>query len=341
MSTYLDSLSGHVLSLEKIEAPSYLKEYLSYAIGIKHLSQQTVMSYYIQLRAFLRWIKCRYDPNITLESFRKISIIDVPFSSIEEITTTDLYEFLTFSTTILKNDVTTKSIKLTAIKAFFSYYCEDAKRLETNPAERIPAPKRGKKLPKYLSLEESTKLLDSIDGNMQERDYCIVTFFLNCGMRLSELAGINITDIRDDTLRLFGKGQKERIVYLNSSCIEALQDYLKVRGEKISIKEKAKNALWISRKGNRLTRRRIEQIVDERLKAAGLGDKGYSPHKLRHTAATLMYQNGSANILELKELLGHEHISTTEIYTHLEQSHLRAAAANAPLANRTRKGNKS
>jgi len=186
-------------------------------------------------------------------------------------------------------------------------------------------------MPKYLTLEQSIQLLSVVDGPHSERDYCIITLLLNCGMRLSELVGINLQDIREDTIKLLGKGNKERIIYINSACKAAIDAYLSVR--ETPIKESEKNAFLLSGRNTRLTGRRVEQIVEDNLKKAGLSGMGYSPHKLRHTAATLMYQHGNVDIRVLKELLGHANLGTTEIYTHISNKQLEKAAAASPLSS--------
>ncbi len=203
----------------------------------------------------------------------------------------------------------------------------------------LEVPSLRKSLPKFLNLEESRELLRSTDGDFALRDFCIVTLFLNCGMRLSELCGINDNDVRDDTIRLLGKGNKERIVYINDACLAAIKNYRSVR-DSVKYKNRDPKALFLSRIGTRLTPRRVEQIVAETLERAGLSGRGYSPHKLRHTAATLMYRYGNVDMLALKEILGHEHVSTTEIYTHISDESLKKAAKSNPLSEETYKPKK-
>lgn len=204
--------------------------------------------------------------------------------------------------------------------------------LEINPCDNLDAPKVRSSLPKYLSMEESLELLDVVDGPFRERDYCILTLFLNCGMRLSELVGINLSDIKTDTLTVIGKGNKERVVYLNEACLAAISDYLDVRA-KNAIKPAARNALFISRLGNRISNKTVQHIVKKYLEEAGLGGKGYSTHKLRHTAATLMFRDGGVDLRTLQEILGHEQLSTTQIYTHVSDEQMRTAASKNPLAH--------
>lgn len=331
MSTYIAPKNGHVFRIDSLEAPGYVKEFLNHAFVIKNLAPRTISNYFLQIRAFLRWYKCRGCPIKSHDEFQSVDIMDVQFDSLAALTVTDIYEYLSFSSSVLNNGTVSRALKLTAVKSFYDYYCE-LNRIDSNPAATVKAPKKEKLMPKYLDIDESILLLQAVAGDSVERDYCIITLFINCGMRLSELVGIDLKDIRDDTLRLYGKGRKERIVYLNDACMSSISDYLCVRTSLTKIIDK--EAMWLSKRtGKRLSGRRIEQIVEQALLRAGLSDMGYSPHKLRHTAASLMYQNGSASILELKEILGHENTSTTEIYTHLHRDQLRDAVRNAPLAH--------
>ena len=230
-----------------------------------------------------------------------------------------------------------RSRKLSAIKAYFKYLTSVERVMEKNPAVDIESPKIKRALPKFLSLDESVSLLDSVyadeESKTKERDYCILTLFLNCGMRLSELVGINLTDIDPQmrSLRVVGKGNKERIVYLNDACRAAIRDYIPVRGR--DGKEiKDKNALFLSRLHKRISVKTVQWLVYKYLGEAGLKNKHYSTHKLRHTAATLMYQEGGVDVLALKEILGHEQLNTTQIYTHISNASLEEAVSANPLA---------
>lgn len=201
--------------------------------------------------------------------------------------------------------------------------------IEENPTKNLETPKKKKSLPKHLTLEESMKFLVTIGGVHKDRDFCIMTIFLNCGLRLSELCGLNFKDISENSIRVVGKGNKERIVYLNEACVNALNAYLKVRSNG---EVKDKNALFISRLKTRISPKTVQWIVKSNLEKAGLAGKGLSTHKLRHTAATLMYQHGGVDIRVLQEILGHESLSTTEIYTHISSTQLENAAKKSPLA---------
>lgn len=310
-----------------------LRDYLFYLETIKGRSPKTVEEYFHDLQTFFRFLWAfRSKDHIALsdqEQFSKISISHIDLDFIRSITLADIYEFLHYITSERSNSATARARKISAIRGFFKYLTNNLKLLEENPTLNLEVPSTRKSLPKYLTLEQSLELLNSVDGSFEERDYCILVLFLNCGMRLSELVGINCSDIRDDTLRLLGKGNKERVVYLNESCQNAISAYLKVR--KDSAKEP--RALFLSSRGTRISRRRVQQIVETFLQKSGLGHMGYSTHKLRHTAATLMYQYGEIDIRVLKDILGHANLGTTEIYTHVSSKQMKHAAENNPLAN--------
>lgn len=334
MSTYVDPTAK--FSFNDLEAPSYLRDYLNYLAVIENFTDNTISSYYIQVRIFLRFIKCRVDGGeITRERLEQTSIADIPFSVIELITTDDIYDYLAFAGTELHNEAAARSMKLTVLRSFFGYLVRVARTLPQDVTYDIVTPKKDHPMPRYLALDEAYKVLDTVDGPYAARDYCILLLLLSCGMRVSELVKIDLNDIQDDKLRLQGKGRKERFVYLNDACVDAIVAYLKERLAYPKIADK--NALFISRnKGSRMSVRRVQQIVEKALKDAGLAGKGLSTHKLRHTAATLMYQTGAANVLELKEILGHASVSTTELYTHVDDEQLRQAMKQSPFADATR-----
>ena len=307
-----------------------LKDFLFYMLTIRGRSARTVDAYYIDLRTFFRYMLSQKSPVHADANLDEIDISAYDSDQLAAITLSDVYAFLNYTLSDRANAANTRARKVSSIRAFFKYLTVTAAVLQDNPVKNLEVPSVRKTLPKYLTLEESLELLTSISTKHTERDYCIITLLINCGMRLSELVGINLHDIRSDTIKLLGKGNKERIVYLNDACIHALEQYLPARHELSTPKER--NALFISRNGRRLTPRRVEQIVGECLQGAGLSGKGYSPHKLRHTAATLMYQHGKVDIRVLKELLGHANLSTTEIYTHVSNAQLEQAADRSPLA---------
>lgn len=313
------------------DCPEYLKEYLMNLKLIRNRADRTEEAYYIDIRTFLRYLKIKHNEVSSDTDFSKIKISDVPFKYIESLTLYDAYEYLNYLKEVRQNDTATRARKTSALKQFYHYLHTKAKILEKNPLDDLELPRIKNKLPKYLTLDESLQLLKNIESKNKERDYCMITLFLNCGMRLSELVGLNLNDYSKEnhTLRLLGKGNKERIVYLNDACMEALNSYLKVR----PTNSKDPDAIFLSQVKKRIDKRRVQQIVEEMLKRAGLNNLGISTHKLRHTAATLMYQHGGVDPLVLKEILGHRSISTTEIYTHLSNENLKKAAESSPLAN--------
>ena len=320
-----------MVQLRYHDVPKELRDFLFYMLTIRGRSSRTVDAYYVDLRTFLRYIRFLKDSSVELLEFTNIPVDEMPFSMIASITLSDVYDFLNFTLSERSNNAKTRSRKVSSIRMFFKYMTTTAGLLPDNPVKDLEVPSVRKSLPKYLTLEESIELLSAVSTKYPERDYCIVTLLINCGMRLSELVGINLNDIRDNTIKLLGKGNKERVIYINDACIHALEQYLRVRPQTQFAKDKS--ALFLSRNGRRLSPRRVEQIVEECLKSAGLSSKGYSPHKLRHTAATLMYQHGNVDIRVLKELLGHANLSTTEIYTHVSNTQLEQAAGRSPLAN--------
>lgn len=330
MSTYISAKNNYKFNIDEIDAPHYIKEFLYYLQSIENLAPRTVCTYYLQITSFLRWFKAR-GRNFTQEQLSELSVMDVQLEDLLRIKQSDILEFLSFATYKMDNVAESRALKLTAIRKFYKFQLLN-NRMEHDPTAEITSPKMEKRLPKYLTIEQSERLLNSIKGEFPERDFCIITLFLNCGMRLSELSGMNLADIQDDQIRIFGKGRKERMVYLNDACQVAIRDYLEARQGISKIVDK--NAMWISKRtGKRLSNRRIEQMVDEQMRAAGLGAYGFTPHKLRHTAATLIYQSGAGTLLEIKEILGHENTTTTELYTHLNEELLRKAIQNAPLAD--------
>lgn len=319
------------------EAPQIIKDYLFYLQTVKGKSQKTVDEYYIDLRTFFRYIKLQRGLVPKDCEFENISISDVDLELVKTITLTDAYEFMNYIQRTRQNQNVTRARKCSSLKGYFNYLTAKKCVLESNPVEQLEVPKKKKSLPKYLTLEQSLELLNAVDGPYKERDYCIITLFLNCGLRVSEMASLNYTDIRqDNTMRVVGKGNKERVIYLNSACVSAIESYMKVRPVD-DVKDK--QALFISRNHRRMSVKTIQAMVYKYLEKIGLNAQGYSCHKLRHTAATLMYQYGGVDIRVLKDVLGHENLGTTEIYTHLSSEQMKNAAEKNPLSNVKQKSN--
>lgn len=322
---------------EIVTLPITVIRYLEYLSAIKNKSELTVLEYASDLRMFFRYIKRSrglVDRNIP---FEEIGISDLTDDIIFNITLNDAYAFLAYCRSERKNSSNARARKAVAIKRFYRFL-EVNSYIEKNPVMHLESPQTKRGLPKYLSLEQSVALLESVDGKFKERDYCILTLFLNCGLRLSELVGINLSDFKDDnTLRVLGKGNKERTIYLNNACVNAIEAYLRVRPAD-GLKDR--DALFISKQKNRISRQTVQKIVEGCLERSGLAGMGFSTHKLRHTAATLMYQYGNVDPLQLKEILGHENLSTTEIYTHVYNEQLKAAVDSNPL-NQLSKNKKS
>ncbi len=325
--------------IKREDNPDFLNSFLDYSATILNKSPNSIKEYNYDLAMFLKFIKMHF--NMTDETdFKEIKIDDLTIDTIKRITLEDIHAFISFLMREYHSKSTTRARKVSTIRIFFKYLSRKAKLIDVNPAQDLETPKLDKRLPKYLSLEDSMKLLNvtsNEDNRNTERDFAIITLFLNCGMRLSELVGININDIDFEELKLnvIGKGNKERTIYLNKACVSAINDYLRVR-PKEGIKHDSKfseKALFLSERRTRISNRTVESIVTKQLMAAGLDTRKYSVHKLRHTAATLMYQYGQVDIRALQELLGHESIATTEIYTHVSNDQVRHAVESNPLAN--------
>ena len=329
----------------RLDSPPILIDFLSYHETIKAHSQRTVDEYYLDLRNFFRYLKQIRDPAHCGKKLDEISVKDIDLAFISTITLTDIYGYMTYLSRerlIYQHSensnkglsASSRARKLAAIRSFFNYLCNKVHLLEENPCKDIDTPKQKKSLPHYLTLDESLSLLDAVDGQNRERDYCILTFFLNCGLRISELIGLNISDVQGDALRVLGKGNKVRIVYLNQACKDALEQYLAIRRP---ISGTDQNALFLSSQNKRISRSMVHALVKKHLTEAGLDSTQYSSHKLRHTAATLMLQNG-VDVKAVQEVLGHEHLNTTEIYTHIDNESLRVAAKANPLSRVKMKG---
>ncbi len=327
------------------EAPQLLLDFLSYHETIKAHSQRTVDEYFLDLRNFFRYLKQTRDPALRDVPMDQVSIRDVDRDLIASVTLTDIYGYMTYLSrdrVLHQNsqrsekglNAASRARKLATIRSFYGYLCNKVHVLEENPVKDMDSPKLKKTLPRYLTLEESMALLDSVDGPNRERDYCILTLFLNCGLRISELIGLNRSDIQGEALHVLGKGNKVRIVYLKEACQAALEQYLAVRRP---ITGRDEDALFLSQQNRRISRSMVHALVKRHLLEAGLDSTHYSSHKLRHTAATLMLQNG-VDVKAVQEVLGHEHLNTTEIYTHIDNEALRVAARANPLSRVKPKG---
>ncbi|MBO5416153.1 MAG: tyrosine-type recombinase/integrase [Clostridia bacterium] len=319
--------------------PPLVREYASYKSAIQNCSEKTVSEYLLDLRTFFRYLLAR-DLKISpsSEEFEQIDISGVDLEYIRNITTEDIYEFIMYADNVRGNMAAAKSRKLSAIKGFFKYLTTKRFMLDENPAINIESPKKKQALPKYLSLEESLLLIETVKNDTNSktriRDYAIITMFLNCGMRVSELVGIDLSDVDRElrSLTVTGKGNKQRIIYLNDACRAALSDYLDERlGEKY--KTANTHALFLSGRCQRISVKTVQWLVYKYLDMAGLESKHYSVHKLRHTAATLMYQTGNVDVRVLKDILGHEQLNTTQIYTHVSNRSMEEAMAQNPLAS--------
>lgn len=319
-------------SINELSFPE-LEKYIGYMQAIRGRSPLTVKEYRYDLIMFFRFIKRERKLVDKDQFFDDILISDVDSSFIRSITLDDMYSFVTYLSVERKSSSATRSRKIASLKSFFHYLKSKQRIIDEDPTAELESPKQSRKLPRYLTLEESKNLLSAaadIQEDQYQRDYCILTMFLNCGMRLSELVNVNIRDINEDTLKVTGKGSKERTIYLNSACISALSDWLTIRHNIRMARDK--DALFVSRQKRRISNKQVQLIVKKYMRNAGIDTSRYSVHKLRHTAATLMYKYGKVDIRSLQQILGHESISTTEIYTHTDSDQLHTAVESNPLA---------
>lgn len=315
--------------MDYFDVPPLLGDFLNYLETIKGKSKKTVDEYFLDLRTFYRFCSIRF--KLTDEKvFNDIDINLFKEDFLKEVKLQDLHSFISFTDKIRKNNNKTKARKVASLRSYFKYLYNVIDAINKNPAENLESPKIDARLPIHLTLDDSKKLLNTINGKFGIRDFAIITIFLNCGVRLSELVSIDIDKIREDTLTVIGKGNKERTVYLNNSCKKAINDYIEVRPEAL---ENSENALFLSSRKTRISPKAVQHLLKKHLVDAGLTSEKYSPHKLRHTAATLMYQYGNVDIRALQEILGHESISTTQIYTHVNSERLKKAVENNPLSD--------
>lgn len=323
------------------ELPPIVKKFSEYKLTIQGRSKKTVDEYAVDLRTFFRYLSAKRsnkDPEtMSDDELAAVDISGVDTELIKSVSTEEIYSFLYYVQSARGNAWSARARKLSAIKSFYKYLTVNARIMDNDPTKNIDGPQKKKTLPKFLTLEESESLLQAVrDDNAsktKERDSCILTLFLNCGMRLSELVGINLSDIdrNMESLRVIGKGAKERMIYLNGACRDALREYLRVRSAE-EVQASDKNALFLSSRHTRISNKTVQWLVGKYLKAAGLEYKHFSTHKLRHTAATLMYQSGNVDVRVLKDILGHEQLNTTQIYTHVNDENMKKAMAENPLS---------
>ena len=316
------------------DCPPVLRDFLAYHETIKGQSALTIQEYYLDLRMFLRFIRLMRSEMPMNTDFEIIPIKDIDLDFIRTITTSEIFEFLSYLANDRDDGIGTaaRARKLSAIKSFYKYLTVRTKQLTVNPVADLEYPKLRKSLPRYLTLEQSSALLRAVDGPNATRDYAILMLFLNCGIRRSELVNLNLTDVYEDRIRVVGKGNKERFVYFGSNCKAAIDAYLVERNQKKDILDA--KALFISRDRRRISVTAVHRLVKKHLLAAGLDETQFSAHKLRHTAATMML-SGGVDVKTVQEVLGHENLNTTQIYTHIESTELKVAAEANPISKLT------
>lgn len=321
--------------------PEYLNNYLKYCQFILFYSETTVNEMYVDIKTFMRYLIVKNNEkeykNLTIELFKEIEITDFNINTLNNIRPYDIEQYIYFLRYMLDNSEKTRNRKLSSLKRFFRYLA-DNNLIGNNPALHIKYAQSEKRLPKYLTLNESKTLLSKTITNETRnyiRDYAIECIFLNCCLRLSELVGINLTDIKLDemTLRVTGKGNKQRIIYLNEATKEAIEEYLKIR-PKLDKTKPDYNALFLSERKKRISRRNVQLITEKCLKNAFDGNiKNLHTHSLRHTGATLMHSENNANIVIIQKILGHKQLSSTEIYTHVTNKKMQKIMNNCTISS--------
>ncbi len=312
-------------------APEPLASFLIYIESIQGKSKKTADEYFYDLRTFYRFLKIYFHKVSAETDFQEIVIDDVDLEMLRSVTLQVLYEYMNYLNRVRGNSARSRARKVASLKSFYKYLYSKANLIDENPTAELESVKSQKHLPKHFTVEDSIALLNSVENRNAIRDYCIFTLFLNCGLRLAELISINLTDIHGDTLVVIGKGGKERTIYLNQACLDAIHAYLPVRNQQTPT-ARDRNALFLSERNQRINRRTVQYMVEKYVKKLGLDPHKYTTHKLRHTAATLMHQAG-VDIRVLQEILGHKQLSTTEIYTHINNDQMRNAVRSNPLAN--------
>lgn len=331
-----------VLTLKSSEYqtfPQILKDYASYNVAIRGNAEKTICEYLLDIRTFFRYMKCINQGIVPEEAdFEKISILDLTVEDMKRVRNDDVISFLMFARTARVNSTTTRMRKISALRSLYNYLCNKKRYFDEDPTVYIDRPKTAKTLPKFMTYDECIRLLDTVRNDIESptnaRDFAIIVLFLNTGMRLSELTGLNLTSFSPDlnTVKVLGKGNKERIIYLNDFAKSAIKEYLEVRLDPRYVRTSDK-AFFLSSREQRISGKTVQWMVHKYFDLAGLGNKGLSVHKLRHTAATLMYQSGKVDIRVLKEVLGHEQLNTTQIYTHVVDRNLEQAVEQNPLAD--------
>lgn len=327
------------MSSLKCKKPYYVEDFLNYMRTVKGLSNSTLTAYTSDINLFLRFIKIHKNlskSNVTFDNLDDLEIDDISIDILKNLSISDLYAYISYLDNFRNNGSSSKARKIASLKSLFNYLTNKIKLIPYNITLELESPKLPKKSPIYLTLDESKDLLNVTQNRDKnsERDFCIITLFLNCGLRLSELCGINLSNIKGDTLKVIGKGNKERTIYLNKASLKAIMKYMPMRNEiNFRVASEDKDALFISGKYRRINKRTVERIVKKYIGLAGLDKDKYTPHKLRHTSATLMHKHGNVDVRTLQQILGHENVSTTQIYTHVDDETLRIAINKNPLSD--------
>lgn len=327
------------MSSLKCKKPYYVEDFLNYMRTVKGLSNSTLTAYTSDINLFLRFIKIHKNlskSNVTFDNLDDLEIDDISIDILKNLSISDLYAYISYLDNYRNNGSSSKARKIASLKSLFNYLTNKVKLIPYNITLELESPKLPKKSPIYLTLDESKDLLNVTQNRDKnsERDFCIITLFLNCGLRLSELCGINLSNIKGDTLKVIGKGNKERTIYLNKASLKAIMKYMPMRNEiNFRVASEDKDALFISGKYRRINKRTVERIVKKYIGLAGLDKDKYTPHKLRHTSATLMHKHGNVDVRTLQQILGHENVSTTQIYTHVDDETLRIAINKNPLSD--------
>ncbi|MGG7163231.1 tyrosine recombinase XerC [Clostridium ihumii] len=327
------------MSSLKCKKPYYVEDFLNYMRTVKGLSSSTLTAYTSDINLFLRFIKIHKNlskSNVTFDNLDDLEIDDISIDILKNLSISDLYAYISYLDNFRNNGSSSKARKIASLKSLFNYLTNKIKLIPYNITLELESPKLPKKSPIYLTLDESKDLLNVTQNRDKnsERDFCIITLFLNCGLRLSELCGINLSNIKGDTLKVIGKGNKERTIYLNKASLKAIMKYMPMRNEiNFRVASEDKDALFISGKYRRINKRTVERIVKKYIGLAGLDKDKYTPHKLRHTSATLMHKHGNVDVRTLQQILGHENVSTTQIYTHVDDETLRIAINKNPLSD--------